>query len=141
MAALQPDEIRPGLVAFLDPEVLARDERVVNTKDPRTGIRPGPFVCVSERDETSRWAQITTEERRERLPIPPEWRTGGHPQWLRDPQYLQDGANVWHGPNEVFVAASSEELTDTSSRAWVTEDGLVEIASEMGRQRRRRERD
>lgn len=141
MSAIEPDEVRSGLVAFLNVEVLAADERVVNTKDPREGIRPGPFVCLSVMDGASEWAQITTEGRRERLPIRPEWRTGGHPQWLGDPQYLQDGANVWRGPVEVFLEASREELTDRANRAWVTSDGLRAVVEEVVAQRRRRDRD
>jgi hypothetical protein len=138
---IEPDEVQPGLVAFLNVDVLAADDRVVNTKDPRRGIRAGPFICLSARDEVSQWTQITTEERQERVEIRPDWRRGGHPQWLRDPQYLQDGANVWRGPLEVFVAASHEELTDQTTRAWVTEEGLRAIVEEVVAQRRRRDRD
>jgi hypothetical protein len=140
VAPIDADEVLPGLVAFLDVEVLAADDRVVNMKDPRHGIRPGPFVCLSVDSERSQWAQITTEVRPERLEIRREWRLGGHPQWLGDPQYLQDGANVWRGQLEVFLAASHEELTDRTNRAWVTEDGLREVVREVEAQRRRRDR-
>jgi len=36
MAAIDRDEIEPGLVVFLDPVVLAADARVSHTKEPVT---------------------------------------------------------------------------------------------------------
>ena len=125
----------------MDVEVLASDDRVVNAKDPRHDIRPGPFVCVSVSDEESQWVPITTEHRHERTAIRSEWRSGGHPQWLRDDQYLSDGANVWRGPVEAFIAASHLELTHDATRAWVNEAGLEAIAGAIEAQRHRRDRE
>jgi hypothetical protein len=139
VAAIDANEIEPGLVVFLEPEALQADGRVTCTKDPPTS-RPGPFVCVSADDEISEWMPITTEERWERVSIRREWRSGGHPQWLRDSQYLNDGANVWRGPHEAFVEASRQELTDQSTRARVSEDGLAAIREEVEAQRGRRDR-
>ena len=139
MAAIDPDEIEPGLVAFMDPAVFAADGRVSHTKDPPTSRR-GPFVCVSVDHEISEWMPITTEARQERLAIRREWRTGGHPQWLGDSQYLNDGANVWRGPLDAFVEASRQDLTERANRAWVSIDGLAEIHAEAEAQRHRRDR-
>ena len=139
MAPIDLDEIEPGLVVFIDPAVLAADSRVSHTKDPPTP-RPGPLVCVSVDGATSEWMPITTEWRSEPLAIPREWCSGGHPQWLRDAQYLQDGANIWRGPHAVFVAASRQELTGRSDRARISEDGLAAIHREAETQRQRRDR-
>ena len=139
MAAIDPDEIEPGLVVFMDPAVFAADGRVSHTKDPPTSRR-GPFVCVSVDHEISEWMPITTEERLERLAIGREWCSGGHPQWLRDAQYLNDGANVWRGPSEAFVDASRHELTSRSNRARVSEVGLAAIHEEAEAQSHRRDR-
>lgn len=139
VAAAEIDEIRPGLVLFLDPEVLASSDRVTNTKDPRR-FRSGPFVCLTAGEEESTWLPITTEERRERLLIPPEWRSGGHPQWLRDPQFLMDGANLRRGPHDAFIAASGAELTSREDRARVSAEGLSAINEEVATQVHRRDR-
>jgi hypothetical protein len=139
MAVIAPDEIAPGLVAFLDPEALIADERVCRTKD-QLAPRSGPFVCFSADDEISEWAPITTVRRNERLSISGEWRSGGHARWRRDDQYLNDGANVWVGPHEAFAKASSHEMTLRSDRARVTDAGLAAIRAEVEAQRARRDR-
>jgi len=139
MAPIEPDEVAPGLVVFIDPKMSAADEHVTCTKDPPTE-RSGPFVCVSVDGNTSEWMPLTTEPRRERLPIRSEWRSGGHPQWLRAGQYLNDGANVWRGPTTAFINASYEELTDRETRARVLDAGLAAIQRETASQRRRRDR-
>jgi hypothetical protein len=139
VASIRADEIEPGLVAFLDPEVLIEDTRVCHTQDS-DGMSSRPFVCFSIQDGMSEWAPTTTEYRSERLEIKQAWRSGGHPQWLRDSQYLNDGANVWCGANEAFVEASREEVTGRSNRAWVSETALAAIRAEVETQRHRRTR-
>jgi hypothetical protein len=139
MAAIEREEIEPGLVAFLDPRVLAAEADVFHTQDPPV-IRPGPFVCVSVERDRSEWSPVTTEYRPERLAFPREWRSGGHPQWLRDEQYLNDGANLWRGPHEAFVIASHEESTTVSSRARLSTEGLAAVKAEIEAQRQRRHR-
>jgi hypothetical protein len=139
MAAIGPDEIEPSLVVFMDPAAFVADGRVSHTQDPPIS-RPGPFVCVSVDGEVSEWMPITTEERSERLAIRREWCSGGHPQWLRVAQYLNDGANVWRGPHEAFIEASRKELTDPLNGARVSVDGLAAIHEEAEAQRHRRDR-
>src|SRR4051794_14451625 len=102
MAAIDANEIEPGLVVFLDQAMLASDARVIHTQDLPT-FSSRTFVCLSVDTEIAEWVPFTTEFRRERLPIRLDWRSGGHPQWLRDDQFLTDGANVWRGPREAFV--------------------------------------
>jgi hypothetical protein len=139
VTAIGADEIAPGLVVFLDPDVLKAADSVSHTKDPPTA-RPGPFVCISADDEVSEWLPITTEARWERRAIRREWCSGGHAQWLRDDQYLNDGANIWRGPPQAFVDASDRELTDRPNRARIDATGLAEIMDEVAAQRHRRDR-
>lgn len=98
-------------------------------------------MCVDEQDGASCWSPITTERRRERLKLHVQWRSGGHSQWLRDDQYLNDGANLWEGPNEIFVAASRQELTEAADRARLSAEGLFAVEQEIRAQRMRRDRD
>jgi hypothetical protein len=139
MGALTEQEIQPGIVVFLDPLFLRADPRVRNTQDPPIA-RAGPFLCVTERNGISCWSPITTEPRRERVNLQARWRSGGHPQWLSAPQYLNDGANLWEGPNDVFVAASHKELTDTTNRAHLSHEGLSAVKEEIQAQIRRQDR-
>lgn len=139
MPAIHDDEIEPGLVVFVDPQQLLADARVCHTKDPPTS-RSGPFVCTSSGSGHSTWAPLTTEPRRERLLLEREWLSGGHRQWLRDDQYLNDGANTWTGPDDAFVTASHAELTGPSNRARVSATGMEAIQQEIHRQRRRQDR-
>src|SRR5690349_16607725 len=124
MSILEVGEIEAGIVAFLDPTVLTDDGRVCHAQDPPV-TRQGPFVCLCTGAGSSAWTPLTTEWRRERVMVRREWRSGGHPQWLRDDQYVNDGANIWRGPNEAFVHASSLEVTDQTNRARVSEAGLA----------------
>ena len=139
MAPIGRNEIKPGLVAFLDPRVLAAQDGVSHTQDPPVA-RPGPFVCISVGSESSEWTPVTTEYRPKRLVLRREWRVGGHPQWLRDQQYLNDGANLWRGPHDAFTAASSAEATMPLNRARLSTEGLAAVQAEIEAQRHRRHR-
>jgi hypothetical protein len=139
VAALDVGEIEPGLVVFLDQEALAADGLVTHTSDlPSFSART--FVCFLVDGEISEWVPTTTEYRPERLQIRRAWRSGGHPQWLSDQQYLTDGANVWRGPHEAFAEASRLEVTSKSDRARIAENGLTAIRKEVEAQRYRRVR-
>jgi hypothetical protein len=140
MAELKKQEIEPGIVAFLGPTVLSADPALCHTQDPPV-TRAGPFLCVAAQDGTSSWSPVTTEWRRERLELRAEWRSGGHPQWLKADQYLNDGANLWQGPDEVFVAASYQESTGAEDRARLSAEGLAAVEREIDVQAWRRDRD
>jgi hypothetical protein len=139
VTAIGNEEVVAGLVAFLDPEVLAADDGVVTSKDPRR-FRSGPFVCISVGAEHSTWTPLTTEERHERLAIRREWRSGGHPQWLASDQFLTDGVNVWDDATAVFVSASHQEVTTESNRARISAEGLAAIEDAVRSQQHRRDR-
>ncbi len=135
------DEIKPGIVVRLDPKVLLADNRVCHTQDPPVS-RAGQFVCVAIEAETSTWAGLTTQPRKERLGLRGEWRSGGYKRWRFVDQYLTDGASVWHGPNDVFAAASWQEVSATGgrNRARLSEEGLEAVRTEIELQRHRRHR-
>jgi hypothetical protein len=139
MTAIGTREITPGLVAFLDPSMLIVDPAVSHTQDS-AGMSSRPFVCVLVENGISEWSPTTTERRTERLEIEQAWRSGGHPQWLGEPQYLNDGANVWRGPHESFIEASWQELTFEASRARVSAEGVAAIRAEIAAQQHRRTR-
>jgi hypothetical protein len=140
MAPVHQAEISPGLVVFIDPRVLGEDERVCHTQDPPV-TRSGPFLCIAHADDSSTWTPLTTEGRRERLELKRAWRSGGHPQWLAAAQFLNDGANLWHGPDTAFILASRQEATEEKGRARLSEEGLTAVLKEIEAQRSRRDRD
>lgn len=138
-ACIEVDEIAAGIVVRLDPITLTADPRVINTQVPPAG-RSGPFVCVAaDAEELTVWAGLTTGKRRERLPIKPEWRSGGYRRWRQTPQFLTDGASLWCGPRHAFVVASYQErATRSQNRARISAAGLAAIRREIGAQGHRR---
>lgn len=143
-APIDPSEIAPGLVVRLDPRVLNAHPDVCYTQDPPV-TRPGLFVCVAVEptmsDDITTWAGLTTQPRWERLSIDPDWRTGGFDRWRLTPQYLTDGASLWSGPREAFVAASLQEVSKPSrNRARISRAGLDAIRAEIAAQEGRRHR-
>jgi hypothetical protein len=135
------DEIEPGIVVRLDPDVLIKSSHVINTQDPPVD-RAGLFVCVESDGKVSTWAGMTTARRRERLELKPQWRRGGRQQWRRGEQFLSDGASLWHGDNRAFAAASWQEISYAISRnrARLSEEGLAAVRREVEAQRHRRHR-
>jgi len=140
MAALAEEEIEIGIVAFLEPKILQQDRRVCHTQDPPV-TRFGPFLCIAVEGESSSWSPVTTTPNPARLELSEKWRKGGQPQWLKEDQYLNDGANLWKGPNESFVAASFKERTDPTDRARLSPEGLRVVEQELEAQKGRRDRD
>jgi hypothetical protein len=125
--------------------MLGLDDRVLKTGTVGSATDARLCVCYAIDGDTSDWSPITTEPKRERLPIKDEWRSGGnrecsggYAQWLLDDQYLQDGANTYHGPNAAFVAASWQECTALDTRARVSGEGMALVDQEIAAQRRRR---
>lgn len=148
-APIDIDEIAPGIVVRLDPPILLEDERVCHTQDPPVN-RPGPFLCVEVDGEMTTWAGLTTTDKTSvrpthsarkpvgRLALKQEWRAGGPRRWRLADQFLADGASLWLGPKEAFVAASWQEVKlRTPNRARLTEEGLDAVRIEIELQRHR----
>ena len=76
-----------------------------------------------------------------RLALKQEWRSGGPRRWRLADQFLADGASLWRGPKEAFVAASWQEVKLRSpNRASLSEEGLDAVRIEIELQRHRRHR-
>lgn len=137
MAALTAPEVESGLVAWLDQATLNHDARVVKSTPHPGEPEPRPFVCFRVDGATSHWAPVTTSERKERLYLNPEWRSGGGPGWEARDQYLVDGANTYVGPTTAFLEASHGDWTEEGARMRLSEAGLAAVATEVERQKRR----
>jgi hypothetical protein len=83
----------------------------------------------------STWAPLTQADKKNvRLEIDPGWRTGGTDKWKNEKQYLNDGATIYVGPDESFVAAAVNEIPITiCDRGGVSPDGIAEIRKEIVR--------
>jgi hypothetical protein len=139
MSCLSIDEIAVGLVAFLDQDQLNRDPEIRKGLPQRYGCLR-PFVCVWSERGNSQWLPLTTQMRPERLRIERLWRSGGEVGWrIGDEHYLNDGCNVYTGPDSRFVAASHRERTTARSRARIATAGIAAILAEVERQRHRRQ--
>ena len=132
-------EFQPGLVLWLDQEMLMDDPTVDETFPQRYGtVRP--FVCVDVTGDRSTWTPLTGQHRDERLLIEREWRSGGELPWRVGDTYLNDGANTYTGPNSAFVAANDTERTLPAKRARIKPDGMAAVRAEIERQLPRRQR-
>jgi len=63
---------------------------------------------------------------------------------MTEDQYLNDGANLYHGPIDEFVVAASDDAKGSwkaaANHARVTADGLKAIRGEVSKQTRRRQK-
>ena len=73
--ALRPADVRVGVVAYFDHELLLAETKVDRGDEGLN--RPGPFVCVEVVADKSVWCAVTGEARPERLSIEPAWRRDG----------------------------------------------------------------
>lgn len=125
---------------FFDVEKLRTDPDVLTTLTETEAIGNRPFLCVEADDSSSDWSPLTTETSNPmRVKIKQEWKRGDERQWMEDPQSLNDGRNVWRGPNSSFVAASHLERTTKDKRSFVVKPGVDEVRAEI--EQRRNERD
>ena len=146
---LDEQEIRIGLVAYLDEECLWNDTQVTRYHGRgslHTEPQVRPFVCIKSTDEECQWTPLTTESHTNsgylRLYIRPEWKSGGSwdchdNQWVNEDSYLVDGANLYTGAPSSFAQASSHECTCPDSRAEINEDGISAIRGEVQAQAHR----
>ena len=141
MTQIAAPEVVAGIVGFLDQSALQSNKLIEHTVFQKTP-RPGPFICIKTDGGVSWWTAITTQSRTTsgvgRVPTPQAERTGTHPQWLNDDQYLNDGASVYFGPTSEFCQASKNEITKPLKRSFasaVAVDSLVsEVKAQSGRQ-------
>jgi hypothetical protein len=151
MPALTRDEVRPGLVAYLE-EVDLRQSEGATWYEGKGSIHGPPerrpYVCFEVDGHQSKWAPVTTQSHTgagigfARVKLLADWRTGGDAQcfgnqWIREPAYLVDGANFFAGPIDVFVDASRNECSTRGTRAELSPAGVEAIRVEVARQQRR----
>lgn len=138
MTGLDDAEIKPGVVAWLDQPMLNGDGNVIKSTPHLGTPEPRPFVCYEWTGDSSSWAPVTTIERRERLALQVEWRSGGGSSWTTRDQYLVDGANTYSGSNDRFVAASTKDYSSSDNRMMLSSEGVKAVREEVNRQRHRR---
>ena len=137
MSSLTVAEIRPGLVAFLDYEMLDADPTVRRCRSGSDN-RPRPFVCVDVSDDECTWLPLTTSHRTYRLVIARSSLHGGDRNWRESPCYLLDGAKFYVGPKAAFARASYQNMSSRHDRAWIDAGAIEDIRAEMVKQRPRR---
>lgn len=122
-------EIKPGIIAVIDPAILCKNPQVTQPPTADGEFRKGPFVCLIVGDGNSAWTPITTKTlpKYRRLEILAEWRMEGGHTWRAKAQYLQDGRKIYVGPNAAFIASTVAEWPYKSGRPWITDDGMKEI--------------
>lgn len=137
MPTLTLADIRPGLIAYLDQRALESDKSV-RKSCPQKQARPGPFLCVEADQEVSTWTPITTKPGADglRVVLHKEWRSGGPQIWRESESYLNDGANLYRGPNDAFLAARREtyggrEWAVAATHATLSRDGLQVVIDEV----------
>lgn len=129
-------EFSPGLVLWLDQQMLMDDPQVLETLPQHHG-NMRPFLCVEVDGDRSTWTPLTSQYRDERLEIEWTWRSGSGDEWRVGETYLNDGANTYTGPNTSFEAASHAERTTPSNRAGISPTGVDAVRAEIERQRHR----
>lgn len=133
---VQPDEIAPGLVAFLDLGAIVNHPlcRVWNNG----GGDPHPCVCVHVTKRVGLWSPLTTTRRPERLLIRTEWKIGGTRSFRLGDVYLCDGANIFAVPHELVPDFNDGERSNSTSRGRLTPQGLEAVLTEISRNTNRR---
>ena len=126
MSQLAANEIVVGLVSHLDQTMLTADPDVLDTY-PQKQTELRPFVCVEAEAEYSVWTPLSSMFRRERLKIEDAWRQGGIDMWRTRVCFLNDGANIYCGPNGSFIAASIDELTEPETRSRILLEGVQKV--------------
>ncbi len=135
---LTVEEIRPGLVVFLDQAMFLERWDVLQTL-PTRSVKVRPHVCLSVDGERCAWTPLTSRWRRERLPILASWRLGGDRAWRGARSYLHDGASVVVGPRAAFVHASHKDVAPAEERPALTPEGCAQILVAIERARGRRQ--
>lgn len=138
---IKPNEIFVGAVVNLNPKKMQSDTRVIctmDTFDPKERL----FVCYAKLDNSSSWTKLSGQAEQAkgyaRLKINDQWKTQGSVEWRQKDNFLYDGANTLHGPDEAFAAASADE-SRVGDLGWIVGDGVDAVRAEVLAQFGRRE--
>ena len=131
---ISADEIRPGVVAYLNVSVLMKDTRI-RYSEHGDSFRNSPFVCVQRKGDETLWLELTTrEEKTQRLELLSEWRAGGGGLWKKKRQFVHDARKPLIGPASAFADASNGvDIYSNSDRPEVLQAGITEMIGEIGK--------
>lgn len=129
-------DIKPGVVAYLDVGHMVKDSRVRYVEHGMP-FRNGPFLCVQRKGDDSLWLQVTgtRDAKGIRVELLREWRVGGGKgRWLRDPQFIHDARKPIYGPPAAFADASAGvDIYQMQDRPLVLQPGLDAALAEVER--------
>lgn len=117
---LQAAELRPGLAAFIDPQIWL--EYGGECIAPSCYRIKGPhyFVCLVALKWTSVWTALTSKPRYgQRLKISSDEKSG-HPVWVETPTFVAHPNQTWYGPSYGLREASQHDVTRAGARNYVS---------------------
>lgn len=126
MAQISVDDVRRGLVVFLDPKLMASLGAHCN-QDPRDRIAaPHYFLCVVAPDATgwSTWLPCSTKAGPGRVEVPPAFRSG-HQRWRQRPCFVTT-VERWEMSAKALEAASYGDESIFSARPRISRDFVTE---------------
>lgn len=124
---IRPDEISPGIVAYLCTMTLKLDRRVVMDRENIGDMKTNrPYVCVETDGGRCSWIPLTSRNPRgSRLVVEQEWRRGGSERWQTGDVYVQCFGKEASGPRRSFVLAAAEhDLHSPLTRPWLIQEGM-----------------
>ena len=128
---LRLDEIKPGVVAWLDTAALFNDSRVRRVGDGPP-FRAGPFLCVEIGPGYTSWLNLTTRSSPHptRMHLRAQWWLHGVRHDLET--YINDVREPWTGRDVAFVDASHNE-TPVHIRPQLNRQGLNAVREMMSK--------
>jgi hypothetical protein len=126
-------EFVPGVVAFLDPEVLIRFGAHCLRPESDRVVGVHPMVCVDVLGDESVWAVLSSKDTYNRLLRIPAISKRGHPSWTMRDSHVYGYNHVWRGPNFAFQEASLSDKSSPSLRNSVSSAMVERIRSVINR--------
>jgi len=119
---LQLKEIKPGLVAYLDPSILLS----FGANGPRLIRGVHPFVCLEVEGDWCIWTALSSSSLLgSRTSIDAAFKRGPTDSWLNRDTYIYGPCFWYEGPLHAFQEASAEsEYTRPGDRNSLTAEGL-----------------
>lgn len=137
MAAIEPNEIRPGLNVFLDaallatlPGVLSNTRMVAHNNRAADDFRPFLIVEVDE-DGVCLCVPLFSRFARDRIELDQSLKTGPGRGWSERPSYFSP-YQFWMIPSDCLIAASAREMNAVGRRQRYGDhapDALAAIAA------------
>lgn len=120
------NEIVPGLVLHLEPDVLSQGGGTSDLRAHRRVVGPHFFVCVAvKEDGSSRWVPLFSSSAIGSAKLPRAAKRG-HPKWTKVDTYFHP-AQVWDVPVTAIPAAATTDLSRPGARNTVDLDAVADI--------------